>query len=184
MSRTACISTMAPLTPAQIILAIPHRKIPTRLVPSHRRSRRLAADRVDCLVQLLEEEGAVPFAEGRGATRDGAHIAEVGEDVADCERVADAAFGEELASGVEDEGALLDASGGKGDIGGDDDIVLSDVLGDPVVGGVEVSTDDDLFHAVVVWDSEEGVGDEDDAQGMAFRHPVDLLFDRAAISID
>ena len=72
----------------------------------------------------------------------------------------------------------------QGDVGSDADVILADVLGDPVIGGIFTLTDRDAADANIVARSlDVGIADDDHIQSAASRNPVHFLFDRASVRI-
>ena len=132
----------------------------------------------------MEEAGAVFLGEGGGAAGHDAVVAELGANLPRGQGVADGLLGEDATFRSEDVGAFLEASRGKGDVGRDHNVVLVDVIDDPVVGRVKVVAHEDQFDPVGLGNGHRRVGHERHAQGVALGHAVDLVLHGAAIGID
>ena len=81
-------------------------------------------------------------------------------------------------------GALLQAPGCERDVAGDDDVLLGDVLDDPVVRTVELFFDHLQRQPVSRRVSHPVVGHQNDLQSVALGYPIDLLLDRAAVGVN
>ena len=139
---------------------------------------------VDQFVQLRQELGAILRGHGCRAAPDNSVLAEAVEQVAHGERFADVVFGEDSAFRVEHAGLLRDAACGQWDVGGDDDVVGAGLLGNPVVDDVESRfVTHDEFDQRVGRDSQRGVGDDNDAQRVAFRDSIDFVLHRAGVCV-
>lgn len=79
---------------------------------------------------------------------------------------------------------LGDAAAGQRHIGGDDNIVLTRMIGDPVVRGVETSGNNDVFHHGITRWAQTGIGNKGHFQPMSFRHLENLRLHGAGIGID
>ena len=80
--------------------------------------------------------------------------------------------------------ALLHATAGQRNIGGDDDVVFSGALGDPVVGNIGAFGHDHPLDHVAARHGHEGIGHHKDLEAVALRHPVNLGLYRTGIGID
>jgi hypothetical protein len=83
-----------------------------------------------------------------------------------------------------DMGALGDAAHRERHVGGNDDVVGGDAVGDPVVGGVEAGGDDHVAHHRIAGRPKAGIGDQRHPQAVALGDLEDLRLDRAGIGVD
>ncbi|QTK78656.1 hypothetical protein AT6N2_C0810 [Agrobacterium tumefaciens] len=80
--------------------------------------------------------------------------------------------------------ALCNTAARERHIGGYDDIVLTGMVGDPIIRGVETSRHDHIFyHRVARW-AQTGIGNEGHLQAMPFRHLENFRLHGAGIGID
>ncbi len=79
--------------------------------------------------------------------------------------------------------ALGQTAGGQWDVGGDDDVTRSGLLGDPVVGRAEAGPHDHL-HEGVGRNMERGVRHDRDAHRIAAGNAIHLVLDRASVGVD
>ena len=80
--------------------------------------------------------------------------------------------------------AFLQAAGGEGNIGGDGDVARSDVLDDPVVGGIGTFSNDDPVDQRTLGQAHEGVRHEMDVQAVPLGNAHRLVLDGARVGID
>lgn len=96
-------------------------------------SGRLPSNPLDHLVETMEKEGTISLSQGGRTACHLPEITEIRQELPSGKTVADGVFRVDTAPWIDDAGSLLQTSGGKRNICGDDDIPGSDVLNDPIV---------------------------------------------------
>src|SRR5262249_38449819 len=100
------------------------------------------------------------------------------------QRLADVLLCEQPSRVADHPGALLQAPRCEGDIAGDHDVILADMLDDPIIGRVEPSADDDQMDPVPRWNPHPRVRHQGYLEPMPPRDTVDFLLHRTAIGIN
>src|SRR6056297_1464164 len=133
----------------------------------------------------VEEAGAVGAREALAAAlaeRIGG--AKIGHQVAGGQDVADIGLGQWLAVMLEHQRPGGHASGGKGDVAGDDHIARSGTVGDPLVGHVGAFGHDDRFDQRILRGAQAAVRDDEHLHLVAGADLFDLGLHGAGIGVD
>jgi len=100
------------------------------------------------------------------------------------QRHANTVLGEPLAIGGEHARTFVQAARRQGNIGGNTNITGSDVIGDPVVGGIRSFRHGDVTQEWVGRRTQTAIADNGDSQAMPGRHLFDFRFDRTGVAVD
>jgi hypothetical protein len=132
---------------------------------------RSSADRLNQVIEALQETGAVSLVIRGRPTDDVLRVPQESHDISMREGISDGLFREDAPLGVEDPGSLLDATGSKGNVGGYHHVVLGNVFYDPIVSGVQMVIHDYHLGQLVVGNLHSGVGHKIDLQAIATGYP-------------
>lgn len=94
---------------------------------------------MDNLVETLEEAGAISLLEGSGTACNRPNLTQVGQKLPAGKGFADGVLCERAALGPKHPSSLLQAARGERDVPGDHDVVLTDMLDDPVICRVKLT---------------------------------------------
>ena len=143
-----------------------------------------SAEDLDRLIETLEKTGAISFLEGSWPPGYGPEIAEVGQELPAREGFTDAFPGENATRRTEHSGILFQAPRSQGDIPCDHDIILAHMLGNPIIGRVELPIHNNYFEPVLLRGPHPRIRNQGDLESIALCHPIDFLLHRTAITID
>lgn len=181
-------SKYADVVPAAQILAY-YNQLPTDLFRICRPA--VAADllsrcRLQGRIERVEQPGPIPLGQRGRPAGVRPQLAEVPGYLTTGKRIADIGLRPMFSHWGDDTCPFLEAARRQRDVGGDAYVGRSDVLCNPVVGRVGIVADENHADIRAAWrpDRTRAVGDNENLEPKARRHAIDLLADRARITID
>ena len=124
------------------------------------------------------------FSKGAGPPGYGPEVAEVGQKLPAREGFTNVILGENAPRRSENLGALFQTPRGQGNIPGDHNIILADMLDNPVICRVKLPVHNNHFEPVLVRGPHPPIRHQGDLESITLCYAVDFLFHGTGIGID
>ena len=133
------------------------------------------ADKLNKPVEAVEESGAVPLVERSRAARYRPHVAELGHQLPTCQGIADGVLAKRLSARVQHPAALFHATGRQRNVRRHHNVVLGDMLRNPVIGRIEPAVHKDQFQPRLLRHAHQRVRHHRNLQAVTLRHHIARL---------
>ena len=117
---------------------------------------------------MLQETRTISFFEWSWTATDVPHIPQIGHQFSVCKSITNGILGKNAPFGVQHPSALFQRSRSKGDVSGHNDIVIFDLLYNPIICGVILITHNNLFQKFFLRNPHPGVGNHVDFKPVTF----------------